>query len=221
VLFQATPSAAAPAEPAGKATAPGQVKKAAPADPTPAAPECPTGSFPDSHGGCFTPTCPDGSAVPESGECPSSCPDGAQQCEQVRSCPVDSPLPLGSTCEHTSTASPTVTAPSEPAQDPSTQGGATAALAPAVQASLFGRPAEVLGTQLVREEHGGAARSANATRAPAAAPRFAARAASGETATLATTGSPLGGATAAGGILLLIGTGLVVCSARDARETYR
>lgn len=79
-------------------------------------------------------TCPDGSQAKTERECPptttttSPCPDGAEQCGQFRSCPVDAPLPPGSTCE--ATPSTTTTAPPvPPAPTPPSDG------------NVFGRPA--------------------------------------------------------------------------------
>lgn len=144
------PAAAdAPDEP-GRATAPGQVKKAA--DDEPETPVCPEGEYPNNDGGCSPPTCPDGSAVPESGECAPGCPDGSEICE-TRSCPVDLPLPPGAVCEEDGGAISSAPDP-EPAPNPivttvtATEGGGGSTLGPAAQASVFGRPAEVLGVTL-------------------------------------------------------------------------
>jgi hypothetical protein len=140
--------AEAPDEP-GRATAPGQVKKAGD---EPEAPVCPEGEYPNNDGGCSPPTCPDGSAVPESGECAPGCPDGSEICE-TRSCPVDLPLPPGALCEDGGGALSSVPDP-EPAPNPivttvtATEGGGGTGLGPAAQASVFGRPAEVLGVTL-------------------------------------------------------------------------
>ena len=127
----------------GLTTAPGQVKKI---DEAPA-PSCPEGEYPNNDGGCSPPVCPDGSAVPESGECAPGCADGSEICE-TRSCPVDVPLPAGALCEQdggtpasSPTPNPIVTTVS------ATEGGGGTAVGPAVQASVFGRPAEVLGAQ--------------------------------------------------------------------------
>jgi len=151
VVSAAPALAEAPADPgSARDTAPGQVKR------HPGTEECPEGQVPTGDGGCTLPTCPDGSEVPESGECPASCPEGSEICG-TRSCPVDSPLPPGALCEDGSTAAPSVrdTPDSEASRGPTSanaaEGGGGAVVGAAVSASVFGRPAEVLGVQVTRE----------------------------------------------------------------------
>ena len=132
----------------GRETAPGQVKKVGD---EPEAPVCPEGEYPNNDGGCSPPMCPDGTAVPESGECAPGCPDGSEICE-TRSCPVDLPLPPGALCEDgggTLSAGPQRDLESSPITTVTAaeQGGGSA-LGPAAQGSVFGRPADVLGVTL-------------------------------------------------------------------------
>ena len=84
---------------------------------------CPNGKVPDANGNCDTnPTCPDGSAMPANGKCGGdTCPDG-------------SAMPANGKCE---TPPPGDTA-------------VAASTGAAVQGTVLGRPAEVLGVQISR-----------------------------------------------------------------------
>jgi hypothetical protein len=99
-------------------------------------------------------TCWDDTKAPKEEDCPprpapNPCPDGSDFCEQIRSCPTDTPLPQGSTCDDpppTTTTAPPVPPAASPTGDRGT----------------FGRPAVVAGE--------GQDRPSPAAPAPPAAP---------------------------------------------------
>ena len=88
-------------------------------------------------------TCWDGSKAPREEDCPpkptpNPCPDGSDFCEQIRSCPTDTPLPQGSTCDDpppTTTTAPPVPPAASPVGDRGTFGR------PVVEAAGLDRPA--------------------------------------------------------------------------------
>ncbi|HVM09461.1 MAG TPA: hypothetical protein VM345_13420 [Acidimicrobiales bacterium] len=104
-------------------------------------PVCQPGETRNAAGDCQKPEledCFDGTKAPP-GACPAPpaptpCPDGAPICGAVRSCPIDSPLPPGSTCE----APSSITLPASQADAP-----LPPSPSPIGDGGVFGRPLDL------------------------------------------------------------------------------